>query len=421
MPVTTTAARWLVAGPVVLVAALAATFVVRWGIAESIVNTASREAVTVELIDAARRLQPGNPETAYIAALHALDNAQPPDVETSGRLLDLAVEIAPNRPAYWMALGRQREIAGRVDESEQAFLRAINVAPSHWKPRWMLANLYVRLGRFSEAIEPLRVASRLNPGMAPLAARTIWGATGRGDLAMLEAVTSVTIAGRASVVGLWLSEGRLDEALVRWNELEAEVGLSQVVVESGRPLAEALRVAGRGREYADISSRLNPERGAALDTIANEGFEGPISESETSPFAWKAVRSPDARVSVDAGRTGGKALRIDYSSKGGTSFQHAAQTVRVEAGAAYVLTFWTIAEKLQSGGPPAVAVVDAAAAATPLGSAVVPSSATNWTPVSVRFTAPPSGLVTINIKRESCGPVCPIFGTVRFDDVTLAR
>ena len=415
------AARWAVALALVAVAVTAAIFVARWGIAESIVDTAGRTAVTVELIDAARRLEPGNPETAYISALYALDNANPPDVQTSGSLLELAVELAPNRPEYWIALGRQREVAGLPGESERAFLRAVESAPWHWKPRWMLGNLYVRLGRFHDAVEPLREACRLNPSMAPLAARTIWGATGRGDMSTLQAVTSHTTAGRAAVVGLWVSEGRLDDALARWNELMADAGLAQVVIESGQQLAEALRVAGRGADYADISSRLNPERGATLDTIANAGFDGPISESETSPFAWKAVRSPEARVSVDAGHGGGKALRIDYNSKGGASFQHAAQTVRVEAGAAYVLSFWVTTEKLQTGGPPAVKVTDASGAGTPLGAVAVPTTATDWTLISLRFTAPPSGLVTINIVREACGAVCPILGTIRFDDVALAR
>ncbi len=418
--VTRPAVRWAIALVVVAVASLAAAFVIRWGIAESVVDTAGRRAITVELIDAARRLEPGNPDTAYLSALYALDSAQPPDVETSGLLLERAVELAPNRPAYWIALGRQREIAGRPAESEQAFLRAVDSAPSHWRPRWMLGNLYVRLGRFQDAVEPLREASRLNPSMAPLAARTIWGATGRGDLATLEALTSSTTAGRAAVVGLWVSEGRLDEALARWNTLLSDAGLEQVVIESGLQLAEALRLAGRGADYADISSRLDPERGATLDTIANAGFEGPISESETSPFAWKAIRSPEARVSVDAGHGGGKALRIDYNSKGGSSYQHATQTVRVEAGAAYVLSIWVIADKLQSGGPPSIKVVDASGAASTLGSVSVPSTA-DWTQISLRFTAPPSGLVTIHIEREPCGAVCPILGTVRFDDVTLSR
>ena len=128
-----------------------------------------------------------------------------------------------------------------------------------------------------------------------------------------------------------------------------------------------------------------------------------------------------ARISVDAGRSGGKALRIDYNSKGGTSFEHAVQSVRVEAGATYELTVWVIAEKLQSGGPPAVTLVDGSGTGGVLGTAAVPATATQWTPISVHFTAPPSGLVTIRIARDACGPVCPILGTVRIDDVSLSR
>ena len=421
IPIAPAPARWAISLVAIVLAAVSGVYVVRWGIAESIVAVADDYPVTVELIDAARRLQPGNPETAYISALYALDSAQPPDVETAGQLLEEAVRLAPNRPVYWMALGRQRETVGRLDDSERAFLRAVDLAPSRWKPRWMLGNLYVRQGRFEEAVGPFSMVCRLNPGLAPLAVRTIWSATGRGDLELLNAVTSSTVAGRAAVIELWVSEGRVDEALTRWNELVAQFGLVPGVIGSGQQVAEALRVGGRGGEYADIASMLNPERRAVLDTIANAGFDEPISESESSPFAWKAIRSPEARMSVDAGRSGGKALRIDYNSKGGTSFQHVAQSVRVQAGAVYVLSVWVICEKLQSGGLPAIVVSDGSGAGSILGTISVSATATGWTQVSVPFTAPPSGLVTIRIVRESCGPVCPILGTIRFDDVMLSR
>lgn len=414
------ALRWTLAVATVVLAAFCAVTIIRWGIAESIVATAGRFAVTRELIEAAHRYQPANPETAYIAGLYALDSAQPPDVEGAGRLLDMAVSLAPNRPVYWLAVGRQREIVGRPD-AEEAFLRAASIAPSHWKPRWMLGNLYVRQGRFREAVDPLREASRLNPTMAPLAARTIWSATGRGDVELVNSLTSSTDSGRAALIGLWVSEGRLDEARARWNELVADFGLGVYAAESGRQLADALRVAGRGADYADITSQLYPARSAIPETIANPGFDEPISESEASPFAWKVVRSQEARISVDAGRSDGKALRIDYNSKGGARFDHAVQSVRVQPGAAYDLSLWVIAEKLQTGGPPAVSIVDGSEAGTVLGTTAVPASATQWTQLTVRFTAPPSGLVTIRIGRESCGQVCPIIGTVRFDDVSLSR
>lgn len=421
IPIASPVARWLSALAIFVVAISAGIFVVRWAIAETVVELAGRGPIDLQLVAAARTFQPWNPETSYITGLYALDSAQPPDVAGAGRLLDEAARLAPNRPVYWLAVGRQREVAGLADEAEAAFGRAASIAPSHWKPRWMLGNLYVRLGRFQDAVEPLRMASALNPSIAPLAARTIWGATGRGDAALLQTMTGTSVAGRAALVDVWISEGRLDEALARWNDLFTDAGTQPVVTQIGLQLADRLRIAGRGGEYADIVSRLDPERGAALDTIANASFDDPISENETWPFAWKVTRSPEARVSVDAGRTGGKSLRIDYSSKGGARFEHASQTVRVQAGAAYDLSMWVVTEKLQSGGPPIIAVADASGATTVLGSASVPTSATEWMQISVRFTAPPSGLVTVRILREPCGQVCPIMGTIRFDEATLTR
>lgn len=414
-------ARWLVAGAVCIAALGGAVVAVRWGVAESAIALTERGPVPFPLIEYARAYQPSNPQTSYLIGMYKIDSAQPPDLEGAGTFLEEAVRMAPNRPEYWLALGRQREMTGRIDEAEQALRQAAAVAPYHWKPKWTLGNLYIRAGRIADAVTPLRVASELHPQMAPMAAKTIWDATGRGDVQLLQSVTGTSAAGRAAYVGLWTSEGKLDEALTRWNELVTEFGTLPVVAQTGMQLANALRAAGRGGDYADIVSRLNPERAAHMDTVANAGFDEPISESESSPFAWTVGRSAEARVFVDAGRTGGKALRIDYNSKGGASFQHVTQTVRVQPGVTYLLSAWAIAEKLASGGPPSISVADASGSAAVLGTVSVPVAATEWTQISVRFTAPPSGLVTVRIGRETCGPVCPIIGTVRFDDMALSR
>jgi tetratricopeptide (TPR) repeat protein len=418
--VSSAAMRWVVCVAVVVAALVAIAISARWAIAETVLFVAARTPVPVGALERAYAFEPSNPDTAFALGTYYMDTAQQPDLDAAGRLLDAAAADAPNRSAVWLAVGRQREIAGRTDEAEHAFERAGALAPYHWSPPWALGNLYVRQGRLDAAAAPLRRAVELDAEMAPLAVRTVWMASDR-DLGATVRSFNGNAASESALVGLLVSEKRLDDAVKLWRWLAAVHTGNAQVADQGRQLAVALLAAGRGADYIDILSAVDPEHVPALGRLANAGFEEPIAERAATPFEWTVMQAPEAHVSLDAGREGGKALRVDYTSKGGAAFTHATEFVRVTPGAPYTVTFWAATRELQTGGAPYVAVYDAANDAQAIATAPLASGTTEWTQYRVTFKGPASGIAAIRVGRAPCGDMCPIFGTIRIDDLALEK
>jgi hypothetical protein len=225
----------------------------------------------------------------------------------------------------------------------------------------------------------------------------------------------------AAIVDLLVGENRLDDALALWTSAAKRTALDGSIVDQGRKLASALLADGRGAEVVRVYSTIDPMAAPAVGAFTNGSFDEAVSDKETNPFRWLVTQSTEARVSIDAGRAGGHALRIDYDSKGGTSFTHAAELVRLEPGATYTVELWAATSDLRTGGPPSVTVVDAADFNRVFAFVTLPAGTTDWSPYRMTFTAPPSGLASIRVSRATCGPVCPAFGTIRIDDLTLTR
>jgi hypothetical protein len=283
----------------------------------------------------------------------------------------------------------------------------------------MLGNLYIRQGRLAEAGEALAQSASTNPEMAPLAIRTVWAASD-GDVGLARRVAGESELGRAALVAFFTGNGRLDEALDAWRSLERDYAGSPVVADHGTQLADALLRTGRGADAADMWSALAPDLAPAIGALRGGDFEQFVYETAPSPFAWSVTQSPQARVSVGDGRTG-RGLRVDYDATGNASLQHAAQIVRVVPGASYTLSWWAAATDLRSGGLPAVLVLDPGTQGKALARQALPGGTREWEPARVSFVAPASGVVSVAVSREACGPVCPIFGTVRLDDFHLER
>jgi hypothetical protein len=79
-------------------------------------------------------------------------------------------------------------------------------------------------------------------------------------------------------------------------------------------------------------------------------------------------------------------------------------------------------QDLVTGGPPLIAVKDAATRQTLAQSEVFPQKTDSWQAMTVEFTAPLSEAIEIDLRRESCqSSPCPIFGVVWLDDFSLQK
>jgi hypothetical protein len=83
-------------------------------------------------------------------------------------------------------------------------------------------------------------------------------------------------------------------------------------------------------------------------------------------------------------------------------------------------------DKLETGSAPAIQILDAATGAVLVNSDQAPSGTTPWNRVSLSFkTSDKMEAVLLKIVRTSCANeqtlVCPIFGSVWYDDFSFKR
>ena len=81
-------------------------------------------------------------------------------------------------------------------------------------------------------------------------------------------------------------------------------------------------------------------------------------------------------------------------------------------------------QDLQSASTPRIEIADATEGQGLAGSDQAAAQTTDWQRIGFTFkTGAKTEAVTVKIVRTSCGedPVCPIFGTVWYDDFNLKR
>jgi hypothetical protein len=89
----------------------------------------------------------------------------------------------------------------------------------------------------------------------------------------------------------------------------------------------------------------------------------------------------------------------------------------------YNLECYVKTEQLVGASTPVIVIEDASDGARLAASPNAPNGNNDWQPVSLAFkTGPKTEAVQLKLSRETCSqkdPVCPIFGTVWYDDFAL--
>jgi hypothetical protein len=153
----------------------------------------------------------------------------------------------------------------------------------------------------------------------------------------------------------------------------------------------------------------------------------PLALPDPKPFHWMIESRTQAQFSLDNARahSGHDSLRIVFKSPGKLESIPITQTVIVEPDTQYKFQFYQRTEGLISASTPFVVVSDTSGHDKLTSSAPLPSGTNDWQPVTLTFkTMPKQDGILISFYRNPCGekdPVCPIFGTVWYDDFTLQR
>jgi len=415
-------ARWLLLLPAA-VALLLSWFAVRWYVGNTVAEYApSVQDGGVDMARLAARWAPGDPFTHWRLASLEQKVFSANNLADAAREYQLAVTLSPYDYRYWMELGRALEATGNVPDGEKALKRAVDLAPAYSHPRWYYGNLLLREGKLDDAFVQLAFAARVDELMRPpvfALADQVYD----GDVDRIAAVACATAAARIEFATYLLRRGKFDEAMRIWRSISpadrrAEFALDEVfkhlLIESKhfRELLEATRETESGGD------------GPAPEQIWNGGFELETQPTSAKNFYWTINSKPQVRIGIDTvARTGKGSLRVVFKSPDKLESIGLAQTVVVTPDTQYHFEGYFRTQDLNSGSLPSISILDAATGNVLVSSPPALSGTNGWQKVTLDFkTGPKSDGIIIRLTRAACSlqeSVCPIFGTIWYDDFSL--
>ncbi|HEY0346684.1 MAG TPA: tetratricopeptide repeat protein [Pyrinomonadaceae bacterium] len=419
------ALRWLLLLPAIL-ALTGAWFAMRWYVGNTIAEyTATPDADGIEMVRMATRWAPGDALPHWRLAFFEEKNFSAENLAASVREYELAVQAEPYDYRYWMELGRALEATGDDTSGEKALRRAVELAPSYSHPRWQYGNLLLRQGRTDDAFAQLSRAAEADELMqAPvfaLASQVFGDDTDK----IVRALPSTSL--RLQIALNLINSGKSDDALrivrtVSRSDRQSNREVTEQVVKS-------LIANHQFRAALALLSEIEPDANQLPETgqFWNGGFEMPLTLPDPKPFHWMIESRTQAQFSLDGARahSGRDSLRIVFKSAGKIESIPITQTVIVEPDTQYKFQFYQRTEALTSASTPFVVVSDTSGHDKLTSSPPLPSGTTDWQPVTLTFkTMPKQDGILISLYRSPCSekdPVCPIFGTVWYDDFTLQR
>jgi Flp pilus assembly protein TadD len=417
------AVRWLLLLPA-LVALLGACLAVRWYVGNTIAEFyPATDEGGIEMARMAVRWSPGDPLTHWRLASFEEKTFTAESLARAVREYELAVMAAPYDYRYWMELGRALEAAGNPDAGEKALRRAVELAPAYSYPRWYYGNLLVRQGKTDEAFGQLARAAEADEGMQP----QIFALTSQVFGSDLEKIAQTFPSSQVRMrfaVNL-VNSGKFDDAL----RVLRTVSPADRKAQSNLNAQAVTTLIAKGQFHAALVLMRELDPGAQLpagEQFWNGSFEDPIPFPDPKPFRWVINNRSQAQITIDSrGHAGKGSLRIIFKAPSKLVSILVSQTIIVEPNTQYRVQYYQRSEGLTSASTPSINVTDPGDGASLTFSPPMPSGTNDWQLVTLDFkTKPKTEAIAIGINRSGCDdqqPICPIFGTVWYDDFNLQR
>lgn len=378
----------------------------------------------LEMAQMAVRWAPRDPLTHWRLASFEEKTFSAENLAAAVREYELAVQASPYDYRYWMELGRALEAAGDPESGEKALRRAVELAPAYSHPRWHYGNLLLRQGNTDEAFAQLARAAEADELMlGPIfgLASQVFG----GDVDKIVQVLPAPAVRLQFALSL-INMGKFDEAsrvlrTLSAADRKAQVELTDRVLKSLIEKKQFHAALALMRELEPEESQLPlPER------IWNGGFDQPVPLMDFKPFRWVINNRPQAQITIDPrGHNGVSSLRIVFKAPTKLESIPVSQTIIVEPETQYRIQFYQRTEGLTSASTPAVAISDSVDNTQLAASPQMPTGTNDWQLVTLDFqTKPKHEGISIGLVRAACEdkqPICPIFGTIWYDDFNLQR
>jgi tetratricopeptide (TPR) repeat protein len=413
--------RWLVLLPLIL-AALGGWFSIRWLAGSVIAEVASTsETPDMGLARMAARWAPDDPFVHWRLAELTQRDFTAANIQEAVREYQMAVARSPNDFRFWTELGRALDAAGDRPAAEKALKRAVELAPNYYFPRWTYGNVLLRSGNNAEAFPQLFRAAEAHEPLWPQVLNLAWQAyDGDVDRIATEACREprVRVVFAAYLIGV----KRADDALRLWKTMSSDD--RRRAMEGARALRKAFLDAGHFRAAFEVDRDIDaPGNGLPVtETVANGGFEEPITIPITQPFGWTLGSNVQAKLSIgNEPHSGRRSLEVVLSATNKLDRINVTQLIAVEPNTQYRLEFYARTDKLSSASTPVVAVADGATGLALGSSTPLPTGTHDWARIAFDFKTQKSDGIIIVIGRPPCtvGEICPIFGTIWYDDFNL--
>jgi tetratricopeptide (TPR) repeat protein len=409
-----------------LVAGVWSYFAVRWYIG----NTLAEYFNPAEggLIDANRAasLAPSDPMTHWRMAQVAQKNLPLDQQAQAVAEYEKAVSLSPYDYRYWMTLGTAQEQAGDPVKAEQALKRAVALAPAYAYPHWYLGNLYVRNGRYDEAFAELRLAAAADQDFQGQLFNLIWEVHS-DDLEAAKKAAGPDAPTRAEFALYLIGRSLFDQGLRVWNVLSSEE--KKANRGPAGKIILALNAAHRFHDSLQVWNDISDEKyHGKMSQVFDGGFEEPVEYARNSMFSWQVNNNSEIQIGIDPGKRheGTRSLRFIFGVRNDFGGVIVKQLVPVEPRTQYDFEFYVATDKLVTGGPPQVQIIDAADETALVSSPTAATGTNPWNRVGLSFkTGENTQMIIVNVMRVSCGTkevaICPIFGSVWYDDFNIKR
>ena len=408
----------------ILLSLVASWFVVRWYLGNTIAQNVVPSTDQLATSEMAVRMAPNDPLPHWRLGKLIQTELHSDQINRVIAEYEKAVSLAPNDYRLWMDLGGALEQGGEIEKAEKALLTAVKLAPAYAFPRWYLGNLLVREGRYSEAFAELQRASDANEKFQPQLFNLAWQIN-KNDFEALKAAIGNTPGTRAEFSKYLVGRGKLDEGLQLWNSLtESEKKPNRTAADS---IIKSLIAAKQFHKAVTIWNDVTPvaNHRAQVGQFIDPGFEYDFVNVPGAVFGWQFASTAPVQITVDPtqSRTGSRSLKIVFQVPNQLNAINASQVVPVEPNAQYDFEFYLKTNKLVSAAAPVISVTDAADDAVLATSEPAPIGENDWQRVSLTFkTGAKAEALKLKINRGTCdadSPVCPIYGTVWYDDFNL--
>jgi hypothetical protein len=413
--------RWLLFLPAML-AILGAWFAVHWYVGNTIAEYAPGVAEGgIEMARMAVRWAPGDPLTHWRLGSFEEKTFSAENMAAAVNEYQTAVRLSPNDYRYWAELGHALEASGDTQSGEKALRRAVELAPAYSHPRWYFGNLLLREGKFEEAFEQLGHAAESDNQMRwqvfDLAMRVF-----NGDINEIARVACVSPAARMQFAVYLVAAKRFDEAMRMWGAVSPADRRAQG--ELSKELEQSLLQAKQFHSVLAVMGDLEPSANVPQpNQFWNGGLEGELKLSGANTFNWVIESRASVQIGVDShAHSGQQSLRLLFKVPRTLDKIPVTQTIVVDPGAQYHFECYMRTEDMISATTPVVAILDAVDSSALGVSKPVPTGTHDWQLIAFDFTPKHDG-ITVGFYRGSCaeGEICPIFGTVWYDDFNLRR